>query len=151
MDGVIFTIYELVTFDKSFREGIVYWKHDVRPVEEMAEWHVRATTLEPGLDIRTIRRHLFEWVSDRRTVRTISHCSEASEPLELPEYPADNDDEPAVNVDDFIYDHKSAIKKGASRWWNGSALGSALKPATLNKHSRILPRIVYSTRLLEKR
>jgi hypothetical protein len=33
VDGVIFTIYELLTFDRSFRAGKPFWKHKVGPIE----------------------------------------------------------------------------------------------------------------------
>jgi hypothetical protein len=86
VDGVIFTIYELLTFNKSFREGKAYWRHEVSPIEDMAEWPVKAT-LEPGLDIETIRHHLDQWVQERRTSRAIRHFTEATEPIMLPKLP----------------------------------------------------------------
>jgi hypothetical protein len=86
VDGVIFTIYELLTFDKSFRNGKPFWLHQVGPIEEMAEWPVKAT-LEPGLDVSTIRRRLDTWVKERRTTRSIKHFSEATDPIALPEIP----------------------------------------------------------------
>jgi hypothetical protein len=90
VDGVIFTIYELLTHDKSFREGQVYWQHDVTPIEEMAKWPVKAE-LEPGLDVTTIRRHLSQWVERRRTERTTEHFAKASHAVVLPKFPEELD------------------------------------------------------------
>jgi hypothetical protein len=86
VDGVIFTIYELLTFDKSFRNCTAYYEHEVGPVEEMVEWPLKAT-LEPGLDMSTIRRHLDMWAQERRTTRSIKHFSEATDPITLPTMP----------------------------------------------------------------
>ena len=86
VDGVIFTIYELLTFDKSFRTGKAFWQNEVGPIEQMVEWPLKAT-LEPGLDVSTIRQHLDNWVKERRTTRSIKHFSEATDPIALPEQP----------------------------------------------------------------
>ena len=91
VDGVIFTIYELLTFDKSFREAQVYWEHDVSPIEQMTEWPVQAE-LEPGLDVATVRRHLARWVEDRRTTRSIKHFTEATQPIALPKMPEETNE-----------------------------------------------------------
>jgi Protein tyrosine and serine/threonine kinase len=91
VDGVIFTIYELLTSDKSFRNGMAFWRHEVGPIEEMVEWPLKAT-LEPGLDISTIRRHLDMWVKERRTTRSINHSSEATNPAKWPKMPRDFQD-----------------------------------------------------------
>jgi Protein kinase domain len=88
VDGVIFTIYELLTFDKSFRSSTVYHQVEVGPVEEMVEWPLKAT-LEPGLDVSTIRRRLDTWAKERRTTRTIKHFSEATDPIAFPEMPTE--------------------------------------------------------------
>lgn len=90
VDGVIFTIYELLTFDKSFRADKVYWECEVSPIEEMVDWPVKAE-LEAGLEIVTIRHHLNQWVRDRRTLRSIKHFSEATDPIALPEMPEETD------------------------------------------------------------
>lgn len=90
VDGVIFTVYELLTFDKSFRNCKAYWEHEVSLIEEMVEWPLRAT-LEPGLDISTIRRHMNMWVNERRTLRSIKHFSEATDPISLPRMPEEAD------------------------------------------------------------
>lgn len=92
VDGIVFTIYELLTFDKSCRACKPCWLHEVSPIEEMAEWPVKAK-LEPGLDVATIRRHLDCWVQERRTVRSIKHFTEATHPIALPKMP-DETDEP---------------------------------------------------------
>lgn len=86
VDGVIFTIYELLTFDKSFRDSKVFYRHEVSPIEQMKDWAVKAK-LEPGLDVATIRRHLDRWVDERRTRRSIKHCTEATHPISLPTLP----------------------------------------------------------------
>jgi Protein tyrosine and serine/threonine kinase len=86
VDGVIFTIYELLTFDKSFRDNMPFWRHEASPIEEKVEWPVKAT-LEPGLDISTIRRHLDMWVQERRTTRLIKHFSDATSPVTWPKLP----------------------------------------------------------------
>jgi hypothetical protein len=90
VDGVIFTIYELLTFDTSFRDGKAYWLHEVSPIEEMAEWPVKAK-LEPGLDYATIRQHLDRWIGERRSFRSIKHFTEASHPINLPQMPDEED------------------------------------------------------------
>jgi Protein tyrosine and serine/threonine kinase len=113
VDGVIFTIYELLTIDMSFRERKVFWEHDVSPIENMEQWPIKAK-LEPGLDVATIRGYLFRWASGRRTTRFISHFSEASKPIEIPCLPEldINDGPDQDSMETYVYDRKSAIKNG---------------------------------------
>lgn len=85
IDGVIFSIYEILTFDTKYQK-IDYWDLDVSEVENMIEWPVKAE-LEPDLDVTTIRQCLNEWVSRRRNAPKLKHYTEASEPLEIPPRP----------------------------------------------------------------
>jgi Protein tyrosine and serine/threonine kinase len=85
INGVIFTIHELLTCDDQFvRNG--WHEQDVSKVENMAEWRVKRP-LEEGTDLAACKRFLAEWVADRRTERTIQDYSEAKEPLEWPAFP----------------------------------------------------------------
>ena len=58
IDGVIFSIYEILTFDTKYWK-IDYWDLDVDIVENLIEWPVKAE-LEPGLNVPTIRHYLNE-------------------------------------------------------------------------------------------
>ncbi|EFE40463.1 hypothetical protein TRV_04794 [Trichophyton verrucosum HKI 0517] len=84
VDALVFTIYETLTLDESFREGLP-WEQDVSKVENMKKWELKLP-LEDGVDIAVYRDFLARWADERRTTRTIKHFSEASEPLTWPEY-----------------------------------------------------------------
>jgi serine/threonine protein kinase len=85
INGVIFSIYEILTFDTKYQK-IDYWDLNISEVEEMVEWPVKAE-LEHGLDIATIRQHLNAWVSRRRSTPKLKHYTEASEPVNIPPRP----------------------------------------------------------------
>ncbi len=85
VNGVIFAIYELLTFDGQFRTNCWTCK-DVSLVENLAHWPVKRP-LEEGTDVAACREFLAKWVADRRTTRMIQDHSEATEPLEWPELP----------------------------------------------------------------
>jgi serine/threonine protein kinase len=85
IDGVIFSIYEILTFDTKYQK-IEYWDLDVSEVENMTCWPLKAQ-LEPGLELDTIRQYLHEWVVKRRSAPKLKHYTEASEPLQIPSRP----------------------------------------------------------------
>jgi hypothetical protein len=85
VNGVIFAIHELLTFDQLYRSG-GWLEEDVSQVENLTEWPVRRA-LEEGTDVVTCRNFLARWAADRRTKRTIHDHSEATEPLEWPTLP----------------------------------------------------------------
>ncbi|KAK2858383.1 hypothetical protein FQN49_004791 [Arthroderma sp. PD_2] len=84
VDALIFTIYEALTLDESFREEPP-WEQDVSQVENMGEWKLQLP-LEDGIDISKYRASLAEWATVRRTAKTIKRFSEATEPILWPEY-----------------------------------------------------------------
>jgi hypothetical protein len=82
---VIFTIYELLTYDEQYRN--IHWEEqDVSQVENLAEWPAQRL-LEDRVDVTTCRDFLAHWVADRRTKRTIHDHPEAKEPLDWPAIP----------------------------------------------------------------
>lgn len=90
VEGVIFTIHELLPLDKSFKKGKAYWQHEVGPIESMAEWPIKAT-LELGLDVASIRLQLDHWGAERRTLNCITHFAEATYPIIIPKVPEETD------------------------------------------------------------
>ncbi|TVY39865.1 hypothetical protein LOCC1_G004302, partial [Lachnellula occidentalis] len=87
VDGVIFTIYEILTLDDHFRT-IPFDQQDVKEVEEMEIWDVKAPVEEGTGGVEAFRRFLQEWAQMRRS-KPLKLFSEASSPLDWPEYPPD--------------------------------------------------------------
>jgi hypothetical protein len=85
INRVIFTIYELFTYDEQYR--IIHWEEqDVSQVENLAGWPAQRLP-EDRVDVTTCRDFLARWVADRRTKRTIHDHPEAKEPLDWPAIP----------------------------------------------------------------
>ncbi|KAI9833445.1 MAG: hypothetical protein M1819_003603 [Sarea resinae] len=86
VDGVIFTLYEILTLDHQYRD-IPFWEQDVTKVEKLREWPVKAAVEDGSGGIPAFRRYLDQWAENRRTVRTIEHYTEATDPLDWPGEP----------------------------------------------------------------
>ncbi|TVY13217.1 hypothetical protein LARI1_G008264 [Lachnellula arida] len=87
VDGVIFTIYEILTLDDHFRT-IPFDQQDVKNVEEIETWDVKAPVEEGTEGVEAFRKFLREWAQGRRT-KPLKLFSEASSPLDWPDYPPD--------------------------------------------------------------
>lgn len=86
VDGLIFTIYETLTKDKSYRNAL-FGEDQVQKVEALEEWKLDKVPLEEEKGGITAYGHfLGKWVHGRRTTRRIEHYSQATEPLSWPEY-----------------------------------------------------------------
>lgn len=103
VNGVILTIYELLTFDEQYRD-YEYREDDVSSVEDLAHWPVKRP-IEPGTDVAACRRFLKRWVKGRRTKRTIRNHSDATEPLDWPPLPIPEPEDRGSHQD------------RDSRWW----------------------------------
>lgn len=85
VDAVVFTVYETLTKDEHFRE-LSLDQQDVREVERLKYWNLKLPLEEGKGGITAYRNAVAEWATERRTIRTIKHYTEASEPLSLPPY-----------------------------------------------------------------
>ena len=101
--GVIFTLYELLTFDEQYRDFLTRHE-DVSLVESLAHWPIKRP-IEPGTDVAACRRFLERWVEDRRTKRTIQNHSDATEPLDWPPLPIPEPED------------RGPFQDEDSRWW----------------------------------
>lgn len=83
VDAVVYTLYEILTGDKHFREDVWPGEYNVNDVESMEEWPLRAE-LEPGLDAQMLRSMVLEWAQNRRQnidPRALAHV------VDIPEMP----------------------------------------------------------------
>ncbi|OBT70068.1 hypothetical protein VE03_00444 [Pseudogymnoascus sp. 23342-1-I1] len=85
VDGVIFTVYEILTLDDHFRR-IPLDEQDVKPIEEMAEWDVKIPIEAGDGGIKKIRSFLAEWAEGRRSKAKNGPVT-ASCQLDWPSYP----------------------------------------------------------------
>lgn len=85
IDGVIFTIYEILTLDDRFR-SIPHWEQDVKAIEEMAEWDVKIPIEAGNGGIKKIRSFLAEWAAGRRSKAQNGHVTAPSQ-LDWPGFP----------------------------------------------------------------
>ncbi|MCJ1369124.1 hypothetical protein MMC20_000332 [Loxospora ochrophaea] len=83
--GVIFTVYELITLDDHFRR-VDFKEQNVEDVESMTEWPVR---IELEGDISRYRGYLENWVNKRKVNPAPKQQSEALQPIDWPEVPAE--------------------------------------------------------------
>ncbi|KAI2086706.1 hypothetical protein LOZ36_003173 [Ophidiomyces ophidiicola] len=84
VDGVVFTVYEALTKDEHFRQ-VDFRERDAHVVESLKEWEL-VIPLEDGKSIVEYRNQLGKWAAYRRQNRTITHQSEATNPIVWPEY-----------------------------------------------------------------
>lgn len=79
--GVIFTLYEIITLDESYRE-LPHWEQDPDAVMNLEEWPQRR-----GLDagVSVFRRCLEEWVRRRKDIAATQ--ADRTPPPEIPEKP----------------------------------------------------------------
>ncbi|KFY60369.1 hypothetical protein V496_05350 [Pseudogymnoascus sp. VKM F-4515 (FW-2607)] len=104
VDGVVFTVYEILTRDDHFRT-IPHWDQDVKAVEDMAEWDVKIPIVAGDGGIKKIRSFLAEWAEGRR-LKAKNGPVTASSQLDWPSYPPqtpipyikypDSDDEDSI-------------------------------------------------------
>lgn len=87
VDGVIFTVYEALTKDEHYRE-VPFFEQNVSEVESLDEWKLQLPLEDGTGGIVACRRFLGEWAVGRRTIRTITHYSEATESAPWPIYTA---------------------------------------------------------------
>ncbi|KAK5213079.1 hypothetical protein LTR41_002027 [Exophiala xenobiotica] len=64
VDGVIYTLYEILTHDEHFRDGVQPDDYRIEDVTSMEEWPLQVD-LEPGLDVPTLRSMVMKWVEIR--------------------------------------------------------------------------------------
>jgi serine/threonine protein kinase len=77
--GVIFTLYEIITLDDSYRK-VPPWEQDPDTVMNLAEWPKRR---DLDAEVSVFREHLAEWVERRRNMS----LPEATTPPSFPEMP----------------------------------------------------------------
>jgi serine/threonine protein kinase len=65
VNGVIYTLYEILTHDEHFRDGVQPDDYHIEDVTSMEEWPLQID-LEPGLDVQTLRLMVMKWVEIRQ-------------------------------------------------------------------------------------
>lgn len=88
IDGVIFTIYEILTLDEHFRYAVHHDDQDVKAVENMVDWDVKVAVEGGDEGVKKIRSFLAEWAEGRRLKERNGPIT-ASSPLNWPEIPPD--------------------------------------------------------------
>ena len=67
IDGVIYTMYEVLTRDLQFREEVMPQDYNIEDITLMDTWPLHLDVmLEPGLDSQTLRSTVMKWANDRR-------------------------------------------------------------------------------------
>uniref|UniRef100_A0A8H7NKI5 non-specific serine/threonine protein kinase n=1 Tax=Bionectria ochroleuca TaxID=29856 RepID=A0A8H7NKI5_BIOOC len=83
--GTIFTVYELITRDDSFRQK-PFWEQNSVDVESMKEW-AKHPDVELDNPVSMFRQTLDSWVKKRREVQQVTHYREAPEHIDWPKIP----------------------------------------------------------------
>ena len=79
--GVVFTIYEIVTLDESYRK-VPHEEQDLESVLNLKEWPIRRSL---DCDIKAFREHLDAWVQRRKIHREGASEDEALSLTDIPE------------------------------------------------------------------
>lgn len=79
--GVVFTLYEIVTLDDSYRR-VPHEEQDLESVTNLKEWPIRRNL---DSDITAFREHLSAWVQQRKTHRDGASEDEGLTPTDIPE------------------------------------------------------------------
>lgn len=85
--GVVFTLYEFITGDRSFT-NIPHWERNVETVQNISEW---ICNRELDSDVSTFRNFLNEWVTARRSGDDMQRYLNAPNRLQWPDLPTPPD------------------------------------------------------------
>lgn len=83
--GVLFTLYELLTQDYTFR-NVRHEEQDLQKIQSMPEWKVK-TKIEQGTDVKTLRDMAEQWAKRRQTQKASQTSNEIPHPLKWPSKP----------------------------------------------------------------
>lgn len=110
IDGVIYTLYEILTHDETFRDDVNPEDYRVEDITSLQEWPLQSE-LEPGLDVPTLRSMVMEWAESRSRRGSPDHF-ELRNTLDFPQMPS-------TEVENGFPDDRSgeeAMTKHLVRW-----------------------------------
>ena len=119
VNGVIYTLYEILTHDNHFRDCVHPDNYHIEDVTSMEEWPLQID-LEPGLDVQTLRSMVMKWAEIRHQNgprRDLIHNTFTIPKMPEPRWSKMTTDEevPLVVEESSIFQSISTGEKGV-RW-----------------------------------
>lgn len=92
IDGVIYTVYEILTGDEHFRWGVHPDDYNIEDVTSLPEWPLKID-LEPDLEIKSLRSMVMDWADSRKKQQPQPQPAPESQqprsprPVQVPPFP----------------------------------------------------------------